>query len=439
MSAQDPYQDSLRWLFAQRRTAPPDSNAGQSRDFTARQRRDPTAHHWRDPTARQRRDPARMRALLERLDIPATVLAVHIVGTTGKGTVAAMVEHGLRADGVRTGRFTSPHVEDFRERIEVGGAAIRRDDVTAFVERVRMLAPAPAPAFFEIALAMALDRFARSGVETAVVEAGVGARDDATSVLERVVASVVTNVSLDHAATLGGTVAAIARDKAAAVRPGAPTVTGATGVARAVLLAAARDAGTELHADPPGGDLFDVPTAVRDAVDPARQQNQRLAAAALRLLGASEDAVTSGVAAPALPARRELFRVDGRRVLLDGAHNVGGAAALAASLHEPFVLVFGSLGRKDGSRTLRSLERLAVRVYLTEAAPGEGVPAARVRATVVEDPVEAVQRALASAPAGGLVVVAGSLYLAGRLRPFLRALHAPGAVPADAPTSASGG
>ena len=382
------YRELLAWLFAQRRDAP--------------------------------RDPGRMRPLLERLGIAPSVPSVHVVGTVGKGTVAAMIERGLRADGAITGRFLSPHIEDVRERVEVAGEPIPADELAAFVDRVRALELTPKPAFFEICFALALDAFARRGVQVAVMEAGVGARGDATAALREVVLTVLTNVSTDHAATIGPTVADIAHDKAAAIRPGVPVVTGATGVARAIVVARAARVGAPLWADPPGGDAFAVPASDVARGDLARMANQRLAAAALRVLHASEAAVSAGVTAEPLPARRERFTVDGRTVILDAAHNPSGAASLAASLERGYVLVFGALARKDGARTLRALAGPARRVVLTEAADGDGVSVAWPDADVIANPEDALRHALASCPPRGTVVVAGSMYLAGRVRPWLR-------------------
>lgn len=382
------YDAALRWLYAQRREAP--------------------------------RDPERARILLDRLSIPADVSAVHVVGTAGKGTVATMVAHGLAADGGPIGRFTSPHVEDFRERIWVDGEPVPVAEVVAFIDRIRAMEIHPAPAFFEISLALALQWFARRGVLLAVVEAGVGARADATAVLERVVLTVLTNVGLDHAATLGPTVAQIAHEKASAVRPGVPVVTGATGVARAVVAGRAAVARAPFHADPPGGPRFAVPEHLVARDDPARRQNQRLAAAALRTLGATDAAVAVGVAAPRLPARRERFEIDGRTVLLDGAHNPWSSRALSLALPPEVVLVFGALERKDGRRTLRPLLPFARHLVITSAAPGEDPMSTEAPHVAIPDPTDALRHALALAPLGGTVVVAGSLYLAGRVRPFLR-------------------
>lgn len=359
-------------------------------------------------------------ALLERMGIAPTVPSILVVGTVGKGTAAAMVERGLRADGAVTGRFVSPHVEDVRERIEVAGEPLSTNEFVAFAERVRELDLDPKPAFFEIVFALALDAFARRGVTVSVVEAGVGARGDATAVLGAVILTLLTNVSTDHAATIGPTVADIARDKAAAVRPGVPVVTGATGVARAIVSARAERMGAPLWADPPGGHIFDVPSTAGPLHDPARTANQRLAAAALRVLGASESAIATGVSAPALPGRRERFLVGERTVILDAAHNPAGATSLAASLEPGFVLVFGALSRKDGLRTLRALAGPAGRIVLTEAAAGDGVSVAWRDAEVIVDPTDALAHALAACPKHGTVVIAGSMYLAGSVRPWLR-------------------
>ena len=286
----------------------------------------------------------------------------------------------------------------------------------------------PAPAFFEWTLALALTAFARARLSWAVVEAGVGGARDATRALTGVRLVVLTNVTPDHLETLGPDLASIARDKAGALRPGIPAVTGARGDALEVVRAEARRRGAPLFIESSGQPLFDLPALSRD-LGTTRTANARLAAAALRLLGAPEQAVAAGIAAPPLPGRGERFQIRGCEVLLDGAHDPAAAEALAAGLEPGFVLLFGALARKQAAATLAALERGAAAVVLTEAALGEQPPSVRSGDRFVADPARALDLALALAardasrrPDGPppRVVVAGSLYLAGRLRPLLR-------------------
>ncbi len=387
------------------------------------------------------RDPARMRRLLDALALTSPETVVHIVGTNGKGTVTAMVAAGLQATGLRTGRFLSPHVEEFRERVAVDGAAVTRDSVRRFVRRARRAQVEEPPAFFEWTLAFALDAWRRRGVAAAAVEAGVGGASDATRALDNVRVVVLTNVTLEHQAVLGPELADIARDKAGAARPGVPLVTGAVGEALAVVLEVARTVGAPVYVDRDGSPLFEPATALPPGVPPTRERNARLATAALRLLGAPPAALALAPLAPALPARGEAFMLRGRTVVLDGAHDPAAAALLAGSMTPGYVLLFGALARKQGAATLAALSARAAAVVLTEAVPGDGVPEpgpATPTTAVERDPAAALARALSLAPDDGVVLAAGSLYLAGRLRPLLRARGIPCPFP-SAPPGADGG
>lgn len=393
------------------------------------------------------RDPRVAAALLRRLGTPTPPRVLHVVGTNGKGTVTHLLAAMAQAAGHRTGRFTSPHVEHLRERIAVDGATIDDAAIDAFVARARPLAP-PGIGFFEWTLALAVDAFHRAGVDLAVVEAGVGARHDATLALPGVIGTVLTNVDLDHQETLGPTLRDIARDKAAVARPGVPLVTGATGVALAEVRRAARAAGAPLHVIgprsragrwPPG-----APTPDADW-PPTRIENARLALALGRLLGWPETALAAGLGAPPPPARFERFGllVAGRPLaaLLDGAHDPAAAARLAAAVAPGYVLVYGDLERRRGLATLAPLRARAAEVWLVPAEAGETPPPSPSDpgpASHADDDLEAALAAAASAAAArdALLLIAGSLHLAGRVRPWLRRHAAPPLAPAAAGTGA---
>jgi dihydrofolate synthase / folylpolyglutamate synthase len=358
---------------------------------------------------------------------------VHVVGTNGKGSVTHALTAMAQAAGQRAGRFTSPHVESLHERIAVDGTAIGEAELDAFVARVSHDADEgrlPEVGFFEWMLALALEHFARERVTLAVVEAGVGARHDATLVVGNVVAGVLTNVALDHVETLGASVEAIAHDKAAVARPDVPLVTAATGAALGVVRTVADEVGAPLFALCEGDARFDLPAGLeRRSLMPATHvENLRLACATARLLGFDEAAISAGCLAPRPPARFERFEVAGRLVVLDGAHDPAAAAALAANLPRPYVLLFGALGRKQGAATLEPLARDAASVVLTRADALEPLPGWSADARH-DDPHRALEEALERAGSGGTVVIAGSLYLAGRLRGHLRALAAAGTEP----------
>ncbi|HET8984277.1 MAG TPA: hypothetical protein VFN03_00835, partial [Trueperaceae bacterium] len=352
--------------------------------------------------------------------------------------------------GYVTGRFLSPHVESFTERVAVDGVEVGHDQVIALVQRafeatgrggvLDGLPDGSRPAFFEWTLALALHTFSQASVDYAVMEAGVGGAEDATSAIVRPTGShddppkgteraaegnvelmILTNVDLDHTETLGSTLEAIAAEKAGAIAQGVPVVTGASGVALAVITRTAAAKGAPLYVDDPLDPLFAVPSVEHSATPTAtRLANARLAAAGLRVLGMDEPAVSAAVSAPALPGRGERFLHDGRRVLLDGAHDPAAAARLVEDLTPGFVLLFGSLAKKQGRATLSVLAQRAKAVVITEAQAGEGLAAfEQTGHRLVTDPAAALELALDLAGAGGRVVIAGSLYLAGRLRPLL--------------------
>ncbi|MFO8149987.1 MAG: hypothetical protein R6T93_06805 [Trueperaceae bacterium] len=388
------------------------------------------------------RDPRVARSLLDALGAPDPPRVLHVVGTNGKGTVAHLLAAMAQAQGLRTGRFTSPHVEDLRERVAVDGVAIGVAEVTGFVARARGLGR-EGIGFFEWTLALAVDAFHRHGVELAVVEAGVGARADATMALPGVIGTVLTNVDLDHVETIGPTLLDVARDKAAVARRGVPLVTGARGEALALVRHIAAGVGAPVwivDAAQPLARWPDGGPAVDGAWPPTRVDNARAALTLGRLLGWSEAALARGLASPPPPARYERFRllVDGRPVLavLDGAHDPTAAARLAAALPAGFALVFANLARKRALDSLEPLRSRAGSVWLTSAEPGEDPPTLPVSAGPATRVVPVLADALAAAARdaaarGAPLVVAGSLHLAGHARPWLRQLALASAV-ADA-------
>jgi dihydrofolate synthase/folylpolyglutamate synthase len=388
---------------------------------------------YRQTRGEAARDPGRMTALIEALGLAVPPRTVHVVGTNGKGTVTAMTAAAASAAGVRSGRFISPHVEDFSERISVDGIPIGREEVVSFVERVRSMTLPLAPAFFELCLALALEHFGRKGVEFTAMEAGVGARRDATMAVGNTCAVAITPIALDHLETLGPGLEDIARDKSAAIRPGVPVASAhQPAEVLAVLESAAARQGTVLEVDRPDNRLFAPPDRLGHQPDPVRLRNQRLACATVRLaLAVPDDALLAGLEIAPLPGRGERFLIGDVEVLLDGAHDPAAGAALAERAGREYVLLFGSLRRKQGEDTLRALEPLARRAFLTSAG-GEPISVApSASRTLIEDPGEALQAALAACAPGSLLVIGGSLYLAGSLRPLLRQLSSQQSGPAE--------
>lgn len=375
------YGEALAWLFAQKRQGP--------------------------------RGLSRIRALLERLGHPeGAFLAVHVLGTNGKGSVVAYLEAAFQAEGVPFGAYTSPHLLDFRERIRTQKGLIPKEEVVAFVDWARGQTFPEPPAFFDLATALAFHHFQKAGVRLAAVEAGVGGALDATNALARVAVTVLTNVGEDHLETLGGSLEAVAQDKAGAFRPGVPVVTAAQGVGLRVAKEMAARRGSPLYLLSPEDPLFALPEkpALRGAF---QEENARLAAAALRLLGFSERAIAEGLQRVRHPGRMQEVLYQGVRLLLDGAHNPPAARALAREL-SAYHLLFAAFPRKDVQGMLSALLPKAQTVRFTRA--GEGAWGRELGEPFFERPEEALWHAVEAAQKDGLPVLAtGSLYLVGTL------------------------
>lgn len=391
----------------------------------------------------------RIEALLEAIGNPERAMTlVQVAGTNGKGSVSAMLAATLTASGRRVGLYTSPHLVDLRERIRVGGTPIPESDVVDGMEELGSLVARLDATMFETLTALALDYFAREGVEVAVLETGLGGRLDSTSV-GRPTVEVITRIDLDHEAYLGWTLEAIAREKAAIIRSGValsarqePAVEAElarrAGEAGVPLLVEGRDLavrvrratldGQWLDFEGPGWRVDDVRCALLGVFQPG---NALLAAAAARALGASDAAIRDGLAGVRWPGRFQLIRAM-PPVIVDGAHNPAGARALAASLAAHFpgrrgTLVVGISADKNLAGILGALVPLAERVICTaadhpRAASPEALAAVArqaagdlpVRVETAPSPPEALRLAL-SEPDTPMVCVAGSLFMIGEI------------------------
>ncbi|NJD11024.1 MAG: bifunctional folylpolyglutamate synthase/dihydrofolate synthase, partial [Gemmatimonadetes bacterium] len=316
---------------------------------------------------------------------------IHVGGTNGKGSVAAVMASVLRAGGRRVGLYTSPHLCSFRERIQIDGRAISETALLAAAERLWPVIQEELPSFFEATTAIAFRALADAGVEIAVVEVGLGGRLDATNVITPLV-SVLTNVSLDHVQYLGNTVEAVAREKAGIIKPGVPIVTGEhVGAAHDVFRWRAAElrapfyalAPADYHADQLtlAGTRLTVPllggACALDAPLLGGHQASNIAVAvrALDLLPPpwrpEPSAVAAGVSAVRWPGRLQLEYVAGVPWMLDVAHNLAGVDALvnalaAVSLPRPMIASVGVRGDKDWPGMMVPLYATADEVLLTE-------------------------------------------------------------------------
>ena len=392
----------------------------------------------------------RMRALLRLLGDPHDRLRlVHVTGTKGKGSTSAMLATVLRAAGYRVGLFTSPHLTDVRERIQIDGEPISREELTARMEEVAAAvrhmdgSSWPPPTFFEIGTALGFLHFRYRRCDVSVIEVGLGGRFDSTNVCRPVV-SVVTNVGLDHTAQLGNTLEAIAFEKAGIVKRGVPAVSGVTQPGpREVVRRIAEERNAPLVEplrEPAGPPWYAV-----GLPGPHQRENARIAVATAECLRAAgltipDAAVQVGLFHVRWPGRVELVSRH-PTVILDTAHNVPSVEALVQTLAESFpvpgrkAVVFAVSSDKQFPEMLRVLAGHFDRFHLCKygtnprcapperlaevlAAVAPGTPAA-VHATSSE----AWATAYSAAAPDDLLCVTGSVFLAGELRPVLVALE----------------
>ncbi len=361
----------------------------------------------------------RMRELLDRLGAPDRKLGtvVHIAGTNGKGSTVAMVAALARSAGKRVATYTSPHLSTLRERVTIDGSLVSEQDVVDAAERVAA-AGGDELTFFEQVTAIAMEIIAARDVDVTVLEVGLGGRLDATNVVAAPIAAV-TGVALDHEAILGGTLAAIAFEKAGIFKPGQRAFIGSAGEPDAVpiLVQHAREAGVaDLR-------VIDQPATVQLALAGAHQQ--RNAALALAIVDALELAADPRVLASIVHPGR--FEVAGD-LILDGAHNPHGARALAATLRERGirpVLVVAVSADKDVRAIASALVPEVHAVIATRYQQERALPPSELASVFAELGVTAETApdlAAAVARARGLgspVLIAGSLFLVGEARSLL--------------------
>ena len=371
---------------------------------------------------------------------------VHVAGTNGKGSVCAMVEAIARADGRKTGLYTSPHLCRFAERIRIDGDPI--DDALLTSLLGRALDAGPDLSFFETATLAAFFAFQDARVDLAVLEVGMGGRLDATNVIPPPRAAAITRIALDHTDRLGTTLVEIAREKAGIAKAGIDIVVGTVtpAVREAIDQVARAQRATTSRA------TEDAPADVGLPGEHQRE-NARVAATLGVRIGASPDAVSRGIATARWPGRLERIG----DFLLDAAHNPDGADALAQHLRslklapDGIALVFGTLADKDWPPMLDTLAPLAgTRIYLAPARASRSAVDPRAMAERHEGHIaSSIDEALAilarfgvnpSPPAPGgpspappasgrpLVVVAGSLVLVGQVRGRLLGLRCDPAV-----------
>lgn len=412
----------------------------------------------------QKFDLENIRVLSTHLGSPHRAIpCVHIAGTNGKGSTAAMLESILRASGLSTGLFTSPHLERINERIAFGGVPISDENFATEFECVQsaiedLLATgelAAHPTFFECITAMAYHAFARRPVDFAVYEVGMGGRLDSTNLVQPEVA-IITQVELDHENFLGHSIAEIASEKAGIIKPGGWVVSAAENpeardvIRRRVAALDAKlievDEEWKIERTTIIDGCYQVKARTRDSEGqltldlplPGRYQmrNALTAATAARLLAArgffiDDDAIERGVRQTQWPGRLERLS-NSPAIFLDGAHNPAAARELATFWKEHFGgqriwLIYGALRDKAVDEIAGLLFPRAYYVFLTEPQQSRGISAPLLAEMtsylarsyeVIPSPEQAFLKALSMAEPPDAVFVTGSLYLVGYLRGY---------------------
>lgn len=404
----------------------------------------------------------RIRELLRRLGNPQEGLrVVHIGGTNGKGSTAAMIASVLRAAGYRTGLFTSPHLHSYTERYRINGVAIAEEEVASLINEVRpvleqMVADGhEAPTEFEVSTALAFLWFARQQVDWLVLEVGLGGDIDSTNVVIPET-TVITNVGLDHMDYLGPTIVDIARAKAGIIKPGVPLVTGTSGEALEVIQVRARELAAPLWAlgqeivveevrasasctacrvSTPAGE-FELEVPLLGAHQAANAALALAALLQLRERGANwqEVHLRQGLAATRWPGRLEIINQQ-PLVVLDGAHNYAGALALAEALpllagERRLNLILGMLADKEREKVLALLAPRVDHLIITKPnsnRAGDWQALADLahkylkpeKVEIYEQVEAAIERGLAVTAATEVLLITGSLYMIADARAYL--------------------
>ena len=392
----------------------------------------------------------RIRTLLAALGDPHKQLRfVHVAGTNGKGSTAAMLDSCLRCAGYKVGLFTSPYIIRFNERIQVNGAPIPDGDLVRLVEQVRPAAAAMAdvPTEFELITALGMLYFAQQHCDIVVLEVGLGGALDSTNVIDPPECAVITALGMDHVKELGPTLADIAAAKAGIIKPGSPVVSygGAPEADRVIAAAAAAQnapltaadfSKLTLRAAGLDGQTFDYDGLAGLTLPLLAGYQPRNAAVAIEALRAlrgrgwqvPDSAIRQGLAQVRWPGRFELLRRE-PPFLLDGSHNAHGMRATVESLRarfpgEKFVFLVSIMADKDAGEMLRLLLPLA-KAFVTVTAPSpRAIPAAELAARIEAlggraEPADTIPVAVArtdALAAGGPAAALGTLYFSGEVR-----------------------
>lgn len=360
----------------------------------------------------------RITLLMEKLNFPQkNYRTIHVTGTNGKGSVCAMLAEILKLDGQKVGLFTSPHLESYCERIKINGENISEKDFAAMIEVVKNCGVEAT--HFEVLTAAAYEYFSRQKVDAAIIEVGLGGLYDSTNVITPEL-SIITNVALEHENILGN-LESIARNKAGIIKPKIPVVTGATGAPLEIIREVAQKNDSTIYE-------VKNPAEVKINLRGEYQKfNAAIAIQAAKILNIADEKIFAGLESVEWAGRFEMIN----GVIVDGAHNPHGAAALRESLDKNFphgkrVWIFGALADKNFPKMIEILfraddfvivtppnsERAATSKVLCENLSSRGIK--NIAAENISDAVATLKNFDAETK-----IIAGSLYLIGAARKFL--------------------
>ncbi len=386
--------------------------------------------------------------ILRSIDNPhRSFRAIHIAGTNGKGSVATMIACILKAAGYRVGKYTSPHLVSFTERITVNEEEITEEDVALLTGYIRERAARECPdgfyTFFDFTTAMAFEYFRRKKVDIAVIETGLGGRLDSTNIIEPLV-SIITNVTFDHMKELGGTVTQIAGEKAGIIKKGIPVITGAQWRSREVIERVAGETastvyvlGRDFSFKKSGRKCMSYRGLNRTLYDVAinldgdhQLSNAALALCAIDVISglgydASESQIRRALSSVIWQGRLEMVR-EKPLVILDGAHNASGVRALRRFIRTNYrdhrkAMVFGVMRDKQYRKMLESMNDCIDLAILTRPRTDRALDAAVMKnvarnSIVATDTRSALEQARQFAGEKGLILVTGSFYTIGEAK-----------------------
>jgi dihydrofolate synthase/folylpolyglutamate synthase len=363
---------------------------------------------------------------------------IHVAGTNGKGSTCAMLESIYRAAGLRVGLFTSPHLVSFRERIQVNRQLISEADIVRLVEELRAANKENNATLFEFATVMALKYFAEQKCDLVIWETGLGGRLDATNIVTPLV-SVITNIGFDHTQWLGDTLEKIAAEKAGIIKEKIPVATSVENAeALAVIEKIAREKNASLSKV---NSEFRIQNSELPLLGEHQKLNAALAVATIEILQSqipvSEKQIKTGLQNVNWPGRLQLIeKLNGQKILLDGAHNVAGAEVLRDTIQKNFpatkrTLILGILQDKNWREICEILAPLAQKIFLVSvpsqrtANPNELADVCRAKNPAAEIFAEkSLANALKKTSNEKFIVITGSLYLIGEALELLGVLLA---------------